>query len=207
MSQYGAPHVVEQLLKTAAPGMPPTNMAWMWLDTGSGTVKIINEHGTVVDLGNLSSLTLANPTGTVGLSAVNGTATSAIRSDGAPALSQAIAPTWTGLHTFNLSPAGQIASAVTDTISPDTSLGGFQKCTISDASAVTINAPLHATAGQELVFDILNSSGSAMGTITWNAVFKLAGSFTNPANGKRRTITFYYDGTNWVELCRAAADI
>lgn len=43
---------------------------------------------------------LANPTGTIGLTAVNGSATTAMRSDAAPALSQSIAPTWTGLHTF-----------------------------------------------------------------------------------------------------------
>lgn len=43
--------------------------------------------------------TPANPTATVGLTAVNGSATTTFtRSDGAPALSQAIAPTWTGTH-------------------------------------------------------------------------------------------------------------
>lgn len=44
--------------------------------------------------------TTANPTATIGLTAVNGVASTAIRSDGAPALSQAIVPTWTGAHTF-----------------------------------------------------------------------------------------------------------
>lgn len=43
----------------------------------------------------------ANPTGTVGLTAVNGSATSFLRSDGAPALSQAISPTWSGTHIFS----------------------------------------------------------------------------------------------------------
>jgi hypothetical protein len=43
----------------------------------------------------------ANPTGTIGLTAVNGSASTYIRSDGAPALSQAIAPTWNGLHIFS----------------------------------------------------------------------------------------------------------
>ena len=43
---------------------------------------------------------LANPAATIGLTAVNGSATTGLRSDGAPALSQAIAPTWTGFHTF-----------------------------------------------------------------------------------------------------------
>lgn len=43
----------------------------------------------------------ANPTASVGLSAVNGSAATFLRSDGAPALSQAIVPTWTGTHTFS----------------------------------------------------------------------------------------------------------
>lgn len=43
----------------------------------------------------------ANPSASIGLAAVNGSASTAMRSDAAPALSQAIAPTWTGLHTFS----------------------------------------------------------------------------------------------------------
>lgn len=42
-----------------------------------------------------------NPTAQVGLVVVNGVATTAMRSDAAPALSQAIVPTWTGAHTWN----------------------------------------------------------------------------------------------------------
>jgi hypothetical protein len=44
--------------------------------------------------------TVANPIGTIGLTAVNGVATTAMRSDAAPVLSQSIVPTWTGVHTF-----------------------------------------------------------------------------------------------------------
>lgn len=43
----------------------------------------------------------ANPTASVGLSAVNGSALTFMRSDGAPAIDQSIAPTWTGAHTFS----------------------------------------------------------------------------------------------------------
>jgi len=43
----------------------------------------------------------ANPGAVIGLTAVNGTATTAMRSNAAPALSQAIVPTWTGQHTFS----------------------------------------------------------------------------------------------------------
>lgn len=42
----------------------------------------------------------ADPTASVGLTAVNGVATTFLRSDGAPPLNQSISPTWTGIHAF-----------------------------------------------------------------------------------------------------------
>jgi hypothetical protein len=42
----------------------------------------------------------ANPSASLGLTAVNGSAHTYMRSDGAPALDQGIVPTWTGLHSF-----------------------------------------------------------------------------------------------------------
>ena len=53
---------------------------------------------------------LADPSALVGLTAVPGTSLAAIRADGAPALSQAITPTWTGLHNFT-SAAGAAGGA------------------------------------------------------------------------------------------------
>lgn len=50
--------------------------------------------------------TAANPTAVVGLTAVNGVATTYLRSDGAPPLSQSIIPVWTGLHTFQTNGIG-----------------------------------------------------------------------------------------------------
>jgi hypothetical protein len=49
-----------------------------------------------------SNATGANPSGTIGLTAVNGSASTYLRSDAAPALSQAITPVWTGTHEFAL---------------------------------------------------------------------------------------------------------
>jgi hypothetical protein len=46
--------------------------------------------------------TSGNPTASIGLAAVNGVASAYMTSDSAPALSQAIVPTWTGLHTFSV---------------------------------------------------------------------------------------------------------
>lgn len=75
--------------------------------TSNGFVKTSSGDGTLsVDTNSYALASSvpsgANPTGTIGLTAVNGSATSFLRSDGAPALSQAIAPTWTALHTYSL---------------------------------------------------------------------------------------------------------
>lgn len=47
----------------------------------------------------------ANPSATIGLSAVNGVAATFMASDSAPALSQAIAPTWSAAHIYNVAGA------------------------------------------------------------------------------------------------------
>lgn len=57
----------------------------------------------------------ANPTASVGLTAVNGTATTAMRSDAAPALDVSIAPTWSGLHTWTAQMTGAVTSTATST--------------------------------------------------------------------------------------------
>jgi len=46
----------------------------------------------------LVAANFANPTASVGLTAVNGSAVTAMRSDASPALDQSITPTWTGIH-------------------------------------------------------------------------------------------------------------
>lgn len=55
---------------------------------------------TFAQLGAVYGAGPANPSASVGLTAINGSAATFLRSDGAPAISQAITPTWTGLHTF-----------------------------------------------------------------------------------------------------------
>lgn len=82
--------------------------------TGADTAYAFRANN-LSDLANASTARtnlgiVANPTGTIGLSAVNGSANTALRSDGAPALSQAIAPTWTALHTFTATAGGVLIS-------------------------------------------------------------------------------------------------
>lgn len=69
-------------------------------DQGAGTVNMQGcfVNGVACSTGGAAA---GNPTGTVGLTAVNGVASTYMRSDAAPPLSQAISPTWTGTHLFN----------------------------------------------------------------------------------------------------------
>lgn len=102
--------------------------------TGAGTAAVRTLTGTANQItitngdgvaGNptlsIPTSHFANPSASIGLAANNGTATTAMRSDGTPALSQSIAPTWTGKHTFTataggLSITGAPSSGITDNI-------------------------------------------------------------------------------------------
>ena len=67
-----------------------------------GVSRSLNLTGNAVLSGtNTGDQAPANPTASVGLTAVNGSAATFMRSDAAPALSLAITPTWSGLHIFN----------------------------------------------------------------------------------------------------------
>lgn len=86
-------------------------VTWIAVDRTLNVVDSIALTSTALTWnGNpISTAVGANPTGTIGLTAVNGAATTFLRSDGAPALSQAIAPTWTAQHIFSLDGATNAA--------------------------------------------------------------------------------------------------
>lgn len=91
-------------------------------------------------------------------------------------------------------------------ITPVASDGNSQVITATDGSAFTINAPTGAVAGQRISLTVRNSSGGALGTITWNAIYKAA-AWVSPANLYSRTVDFVFNGTNWVEVSRTPADV
>ncbi len=119
---------------------------------------LIVYNGTAFYLLNpgTSATGLANPTGTIGLAAVNGTAVTAIRSDGAPALSQAIAPTWSGQHIWSLALRAPDGSAGTPSYSftSDTNTGIYNvgADVIGFSAGGTARAQLYGTA-----LEMLNS--------------------------------------------------
>jgi len=81
----------------------------------------------------------------------------------------------------------------------DASLGQYAVITATNNTAFTIQNPTSPSTGQILMIQVKNTSGGSLGAITWDTLYKMA-SFTKPSNGTRRTVTFLYDGTNWVEV-------
>ena len=90
---------------------------------GTNVVNAVSSNGVVNSSG-------ANPTALVGLTAVNGVATTFMRSDGSAPIDQSITPTWTGAHIWSASATfnGALTSASTATFNgafTSTSTAGF----------------------------------------------------------------------------------
>ena len=138
-------------------------------DKGAGT---INAAGLYVNGVAVAGSTGANPIASVGLTAVNGSATTFLRSDGAPALSQAIAPTWTAAHVFTAT--GTTTSITVNQISTMTQgilvAGGTGTSTQITVSSVSGASAILALLGDGLAASAANyirctpSGNLAMGT-------------------------------------------
>jgi hypothetical protein len=90
-------------------------------------------------------------------------------------------------------------------IAINAALGNLGIITITDGVAFAINAPTNPTTGQVLRLNFVNASGGAAGAGTFNAIFKMvSNTLAVIANGKNRTVTFFFNGTNWVESSYSA---
>jgi hypothetical protein len=143
----------------------------------------------------ISGVTYANPTGTIGLTAVNGSTTTNMRSDAAPALSQAIVPSWTGAHTFNAGATITTASGAALTIT------GVARTTY--APSVLITAP-NTT-------DQSNGLQIKAGTSTNDAAFVLTTAGTSTYNYFQvigdSSFAFARDATHQTLLGNSAGNI
>lgn len=96
-------------------------------------------------------------------------------------------------------------------IAIDASLGNDFVVTITDNVAFAVAAPTNTPPSgfcQDISITFRNASGGAHGAGTFNAVFKTqATAFPAIATGQSRTVFFRWNGTNWVELVRTAADV
>jgi hypothetical protein len=97
---------------------------------------------------------------------------------------------------------------------PDLSQGSGQ-IIIGTAAAFTIANPINPPAQNansqfEMVIQLVNTSGGALGAITMGSQYRTAGAVVAPATGNRRYYTFMNVGTQaapvWSETGRSAAD-
>ena len=86
--------------------------------------------------------------------------------------------------------------------------------TATNNTAFTVNVPSETLnryvkpgVGAQMTLVIRNTSGGALGVATWAAGYKMGAAWTQPANAFSRSIQFQYNGTNWVEVSRSAADV
>lgn len=88
--------------------------------------------------------------------------------------------------------------------------GPWWTIVVTNGTGFTLNAPTNPPgpgSTQQLTIEVLNSSGGAMGTITWNGAFVFpTGAWSNPANGKRRFARFEWNGSKWLCTSLASAD-
>jgi hypothetical protein len=124
--------------------------------------------------------------------------------------SPANSQTYTGYaNTANF--IGPVSVAYSASITLDTSSGKYFRITPSNATAFTLELPINNSLGDQITVEIKNTTGGALGTLSWAATgvagWRLAGAWVQPATGKKRTITFYYDGGIWIELARTSADM
>lgn len=116
---------------------------------------------------------------------------------------------WTIWTSLGVNPPVTAIYSATITPSPDS---GAHLITIipTDGAAFTIANPSTGIAGDRMTIRIVNTTGGALGAVTWGSapasVYRLA-AWTNPATGYYRAITFANDGSYWREISRTTGDV
>lgn len=160
--QYGGTGVANTGKTITLGGNLSTSGAFaLTLTLTAATTVTLPTSGTLVNNANG-----ATPTANAGLTAIAGTATTWMRSDGAPALDVTIAPTWSGLHTFNAKiVAAGVSSGAAITSSGTATAYAMQLAGAAGVSAAMNWAPNATISAYDAACGVVNSliTGSAVG--------------------------------------------
>ena len=101
-----------------------------------------------------------------------------------------------------------IANAPTygTSVAINASLSNTFNITVTNTVAFTIQNPTVGIDGQQITIRIRNTSGGAVGAVTWDTLYKLS-AWTSPATGFSRAIDFEYNGTNWIQTRQTGVDV
>lgn len=179
----------------------------------AGVETQITNNGSI----NVSAANFANPTASIGLSVVNGAATTAMRSDAAPPLSQAIEPTMTGAWIYQPSANNKIPISIVPHATQTVDLWNTEDPSGSDNVAINNEGILRlrdvgglggSYGGQAAPFGGLNdygvgfsygilfglfSSASSLTEVCWN---NESGSVVEITRAGRVNVDQFYD-YNW----------
>lgn len=163
--------------------------------TDSTSVDFVYDDLTGTILANLN---YANPSGLIGMSSVNGSAGTPLRSDARHAIDPAIAPTWTGNHTFTPASGNTIFHAGNvrlDLDNQEIQIGAGQDFRIyhdgSNSILRTDTGEIQALIGSGIAATFANGS-STVRTVTARPSTCLL-SMLDPSGSKGY---FGYDGSN-----------
>ena len=67
--------------------------------------------------------------------------------------------------------------------------------------------PEFMAVGQVFTLVVRNVSGGTISAGTWGSTFRTTGAAVAPADGYSRAYTFFFDGTNAIEISRSVADV
>jgi hypothetical protein len=115
----------------------------------------------------------------------------------------------TGVRLFNAAVVRKrVVLTYSGFVSPSMVLGNTFDLTPTNGTAFTMGNPSGGTDGDEITFTIFNTTGGALGALTWSANYKLVGSaWTQPATGFNRSVSFRRSGTLYYETARSSGDV
>lgn len=79
-------------------------------------------------------------------------------------------------------------------------LGAIGIVAINNNVAFVLANPTNAKTGAIIRYTIQNTSGAPLGAGTFGTAFKATANVPVIATGFNRTISFYFNGTNWIEI-------
>lgn len=186
----------------------------------SASNRFVTEEGLTNEL-NITTTTIvttlfANPTGQVGLTAVNGVATTAMRSDAAPSLDVSISPTWTGTHTFQtsagvrLGPYGAAAGNTTSIRFYELAANGTSSVAFKSADALAGDVTWTLPSADGGANHYLKTSGAAVLSLAQPQFSEIGGTATVSQGGTGATTLtgmLQGNGTSAVTAITGTADV
>lgn len=170
-----------------------------------GGIRLQNVTADIVSITGNSGLQTTSSNNHV---LITGSTINALAIDNNPTNSTAPISIVTSTYTM----AGPRASRVPVTVTYSASmqfeagLGNIFEITATNGTAFSISNPLDPVIGQRITLRIINTSGGALGAVTFGTQFKMS-AWTQPATGNSRSVDLEYNGTNWYQVAQTGVDI